>query len=133
MAAPLSEGVKKLFLDPNYGHMATLMADGSPQVTPVWVDVEGDRILVNTAEGRTKPRNVRRDPRVAISIVNHQNPYSAAFIRGRVVELKHEGADDHIDKMAKKYLGQDKYPFRQASEQRVIMVIEPDHVSGVLV
>ena len=133
MTATLSEGVKKLFLEPNFAHMATLMPDGSPQVSPVWVDVEGDRILVNTAEGRAKPRNVRRDPRVAISIHKQDNPYSSAFIRGRVVEITHEGAEDHIHKMAKKYLGQDRYPYLQPEEQRVIMVIEPEQVGSMMV
>ncbi len=133
MSASLPEGVKKLFLDPNFAHLATLMPDGSPQVSPVWVDVEGDRILVNTAEGRAKPRNVRRDPRVAISIHRQDNPYSSAFIRGRVVEITHEGAEDHIHKMAKKYLGQDRYPYLQPGEQRVIMIIEPEQVSSMMV
>ncbi len=132
MSATLSEGVKKLFREPNYGHMATLMPDGSPQVSPVWVDVDGDRILVNSAEGRSKPRNVRRDARVAISIYNQENPYSSAFIRGRVVEITHEGADEHIDKLAKKYLGQDKYPYHQPGDQRVILVIEPEHVGSIM-
>ncbi len=133
MSASLPEGVKKLFLEPNFAHLATLMPDGSPQVTPVWVDLEGDRILVNTAEGRVKPRNIRRDPRVAISIHRQDNPYSSAFIRGRVVEIKHEGAEDHIHKMAKKYMGQDRYPYLQPGEQRVIMVIEPEQVSSMMV
>ncbi len=132
MSATLSEGVKKLFREPNYGHLATLMPDGSPQVSPVWVDVDGDRILVNSAEGRSKPRNVRRDARVAISIYNQENPYSSAFIRGRVVDITHEGADEHIDKLAKKYLGQDKYPYRQPGDQRVILVIEPEHVGSIM-
>ncbi len=132
MSATLSEGVKKLFREPNYGHLATLMPDGSPQVSPVWVDVDGDRILVNSAEGRVKPRNVRRDARVAISIYNQENPYSSAFIGGRVVEITHEGADEHIDKLAKKYLGQDKYPYHQPGDQRVILVIEPEHVGSIM-
>ena len=132
MSATLSEGVKKLFREPNYVHLATLMADGSPQVSPVWVDVDGDRILVNTAEGRVKPRNVRRDARVAISIYNQENPYSSAFIRGRVVEITHEGAEEHIDKLAKKYLGQDTYPYRQPGDKRVILVIEPEHVGSMM-
>ena len=132
MPVTLTEGVKKLFLAPNFAHLATLMSDGSPQVTPVWVDLDSDRILVNTAEGRVKPRNVRRDPRVAISIVHQQNPYSAAFIRGRVVKISHDGADASIDKLAKKYLGQDTYPFRQPGEQRLVLLIEPEHVSSVM-
>ena len=133
MSAALSQGIKKLFQEPNYAHVATLMADGSPQVTPVWVDIEGDRILVNTSEGRAKPRNVRRDPRVAISIVKQDNPYSSAYIRGRVAEMRHEGAKEHIDELAKKYLGQDTYPYLQPGEQRVIMVIEPEHVGSMMV
>lgn len=133
MPATLSEGVKKLFLEPNFAHLATLMPDGSPQVTPVWVDLEDGRILVNTAEGRAKPRNVRRDPRVAISITKRDNPYASAFIRGRVVEMRHEGADELIDRLAKKYIGQDRYPWRQPGEQRLIMVIEPEHVSSMQV
>ena len=133
MSAALSQGIKKLFQEPNYAHVATLMADGSPQVTPVWVDIEGDRILVNTSEGRVKPRNVRRDARVAISIIKQDNPYSSAYIRGRVTEMRHEGAKEHIDKLAKKYLGQDTYPYLQPEEQRVIMVIEPEHVGSMMV
>ena len=130
MPASLSDGVKKLFSEPNFAHLATLMPDGSPQVTPVWVDLDGDRILVNTAERRVKPRNVRNDPRVSISIINQQNPYSHAAVRGRVVDITHDGADALIDKLAKKYLGQDTYPFRQPGEQRVIFVIEAEHVSS---
>lgn len=133
MPVTMSEGVKKLFLDPNFAHLATLMPDGSPQVTPVWVDLEGDRILVNTAEGRAKPRNVRHDPRVAISIHSQDNPYSSAFIRGRVVQVRHEGADELIDKLAKKYIDQARYPWRQPGEQRLVMVIEPEHVGSMMV
>jgi len=128
MPIALPEGVKKLFQEPNFAHIATLMPDGSPQVTAVWVDIEGDRILVNTAEGRAKPRNVRRDPRVAISIAKQDNPYSSAFVRGRVVEITHDGAEAHIDKLTKKYIGQDRYPWRGPGEQRVILVIEPERV-----
>ena len=83
MAKPLPPTVRRLLEGKNIAHVATLMRDGSPQVTAVWVDVDGDRILVNTAEGRTKPRNVRRDPRVAISIADAETPEVAAFIRGR--------------------------------------------------
>lgn len=133
MPAALSEGVKKLFLEPNFAHLATLMPDGSPQVTPVWVDLQDGRILVNTAEGRIKPRNVRQDPRVAVSIHNQANPYSAAFVRGRVVEIRHDGAEEHIHKLAKKYLGQDRYPYLQPGEQRVLLVIEPEHVNSLIV
>ncbi|HEU4760564.1 MAG TPA: PPOX class F420-dependent oxidoreductase [Dehalococcoidia bacterium] len=133
MAVELSPGVKRLFEKPNFPHLATLMPDGAPQVTPVWVALDGDRILVNTAEGRVKPRNVRRDPRVAISVADQANPYSAAFIRGRVVEITLEGAEELIDKLAKKYIGQDKYPWRQPGERRLTLVIEAEHVASMMV
>ncbi len=132
MAAQLPEKVAELFQRPNFAHLATLMPDGSPQVTPVWVDFDGTHILVNTAEGRQKPRNVRRDPRVAIDIYDQQNPYYAAWIRGRVVEVTNEGAEDLIDSLAKKYIGQDRYPWRQPGEKRVIFKILPEHVSSMM-
>ena len=129
MAVSLSDAVRKLLEGRNFAHVATLMPDGSPQVTAVWVDYDGQHILVNTAEGRRKPDNLRRDPRVAISIASQENPYAWAMIRGRVAELIHEGADEHIDKLAKKYMGQDRYPFHRPDEQRVIVKIEPEHVA----
>ena len=129
MTAQLPPGVRKLFEEPNFGFLATLMPDGSPQVSTVWVDVDGDHILVNTAEGRQKPRNVRRDRRVAIAIASREDPYVSAYVRG-VVEVTTDGADAHIDKLAKKYLGQDTYPFRQPGERRLILRIEPLHVSS---
>ena len=108
----------------NFAHLGTLMPDGSPQVSVVWVDRDGDTILVNTAEGRAKPANVRRDPRVAVSIHDQEDPYSWIAIRGVVEELTHEGAKEHIDALAKKYLGADVYPWHQPDQQRVIMRIE---------
>jgi PPOX class probable F420-dependent enzyme len=128
MAASIPASHRDLFEKPNFGHLATLMPDGSPQVTPVWVDIEGDTILFNTAEGRVKTRNLDRDGRVAISVADQQNPYRYIQVRGRVVSRTHEGADAHIDRLAKKYLGQDRYPFRQPGEQRVIFRIQPEHV-----
>ncbi len=133
MAGQMSEGVKKLFEEANFGHLATVMPDGSPQVTPVWVDYDGTHILVNTAEGRQKPRNIRRDPRVAIDVVRQGSEYAFAQVRGRVVEITTEGAEEHIDRLAKKYLGRDKYPFRQASERRIILKIAPEHVYSMMV
>jgi len=126
-----STGVRKLFEDPNLGHIATLMADGSPQVTPVWVDLAGDRIRINSADGRTKVKNVRRDPRVAISIAA-PGGYPSAYVRGHVVELTHEGADEHIDALAKKYMGRVRYPLHRPDQQRVTIVIEPDHASSMM-
>ena len=126
----LSEGALKLLQEPQIAQFATVMKSGAPQVTPVWVDVEpdGGHILINTAEGRLKTRNAERDPRVAVSVVDAQNPYRYAIIRGTIVERTHEGADAHIDAMAKKYLGQDTYPWRNAEEQRVILRIKPHHI-----
>ncbi|GIW18397.1 MAG: PPOX class F420-dependent enzyme [Tepidiforma sp.] len=128
MPASIPASHRDLFEKPNFGHLATLMPDGSPQVTPVWVDIEGDTIIFNTAEGRVKTRNLDRDGRVAISVADQQNPYRYIQVRGRVVSRTRDGADAHIDKLAKKYLGQDRYPFRQPGEQRVIYRIQPEHV-----
>ncbi len=128
MPASIPASHRDLLEKPNIGHLATLMPDGSPQVTPVWVDIEGDTLLINTAEGRVKTRNLDRDGRVAISIADQQNPYRYIQVRGRVIARTHDGADDHIDRLAKKYLGQDRYPFRQPGEQRVLYRIQPEHV-----
>lgn len=126
----LSARMKRLFEEPNFATIATLMPDGRPHATVVWVDLEGERVLVNTAEGRVKQRNVRRDPHVAIAVFSIKSPYENASIRGRVVEMRHEGADEHIEKLALKYLGLDTYPNRQPGERRLILVIEPDRVAG---
>jgi PPOX class probable F420-dependent enzyme len=112
----------------NFAHVATVMEDGSPQVSPVWVDSEDGLVIFNTAEGRLKPKNLRRDPRVAVSITDPENPYESLLIRGRAVELTHEGADAHIDALAKRYMGVDEYPMRQPGEERVIVKIEPERV-----
>ena len=112
----------------NLATIATLMKDGSPQATVVWIDTDGTNVLFNTAEGRIKTNNLRRDGRVAIAVVNAENPYQQAVIRGHVIEMTTEGADAHIDAMAKKYLGVDSYPMRNASETRVIVKIAPDRV-----
>jgi PPOX class probable F420-dependent enzyme len=112
----------------NFGTVASLMPDGSPHATVVWVDSDGEHVIFNTAEGRTKTENLRRDPRVAVAVMNSENPYQQLTVRGRVVEVTHQGADHHIDLLAKKYLGVDKYPYRSAGEKRVIVKIAPDHV-----
>jgi PPOX class probable F420-dependent enzyme len=104
------------------------MADGSPQVSPVWIDVEDGVILFNTAEGRLKPDNLRRDARVAISVVDQENPYESMLIRGTVTEMTQDGADEHIDALAKRYMGVDEYPLRQPGEERVIVKIEPEKI-----
>ena len=117
---------------PNFAHFVTLMKDGSPQVTPVWVDCDDTHILINTAEGRQKPRNLARDNRVALSIIDQENPYKYIQVRGKVVETTHDGAREHIEKLARKYRGPDaKYPHREG-EVRVIVRIEPEHIEGRL-
>jgi PPOX class probable F420-dependent enzyme len=105
------------------------MPDGQPQVTPVWVEFDGRHVIVNTAEGRQKDKNLQRDKRVALSLIDPENPYRYLEVRGEVVERTHNGADANIDGLAKKYLGKDKYPFRQPDEVRVIYKIEPLHAT----
>lgn len=126
--ANIPENYLDLFKKRAFANLGTLMPDGSPQVTPVWVDLEGGRLVVNSAKGRVKDRNMRRDPRVSLAIVDPENPYRFLEVRGRVVEISEQGADAHIDKMAKKYLGQEKYPYRTAGEVRVRYLIEPQRV-----
>src|SRR5829696_225377 len=94
-----------LFEKPAFAHLATLMADGSPQVTPVWVDYDGKHVRINSAKGRVKDRNIRRDPRIALSIQDPANPYRYLEVRGRVVDITEEGANHHIDRLSQKYLG----------------------------
>jgi PPOX class probable F420-dependent enzyme len=113
---------------PAFANLATLNPDGSPQVTPVWVDFDGSHVIVNTARGRVKAKNLAREPRVALSIADPANPYRYLGIQGRVVEMTEKGGDAHIDKMAKKYLGKDSYPGRKAGEVRIVVKIEPDKV-----
>ncbi len=110
-----------------FAQFATLMPDGSPHVSPVWFEYDGKYILINSAKGRVKDRNIRRDPRVGIDILDPDNPYRHLSIRGRVVDITEQGADEHIDKLAKKYRGMDKYPNRRPDEVRVIYKIEPEH------
>lgn len=107
------------------------MPDGSPQLTQVWVDTDGEHILINTAEGRQKVRNVRRDPRVAVNVHDPANQWRLATVRGRVVDVTTDGADALIDQLAKKYLGADTYPFRQPGEVRVTLKIVPEHVAEI--
>ena len=126
----LSDKDLEIFEGKNFAHLATVMPDGSPQVTPVWVSVEGDQILVNTSEGRVKTNNVRRDPRIALSILDADEPYGRVVqVRGRVKEMIPEGAVEHIDALAKKYLSKDRYPWLQEDETRVILKIEPEYVN----
>ena len=128
LSAKLNAKAVRLIEGKNFAFLATIMPDGAPHVAPVWIDREGDTILVNTAMGRVKQRNVTREPRVALSIADQNNMYDKIVIHGRVVSQTLEGADAHIDKLAKKYIGKDKYPWRAPGERRVIIKIEPTQV-----
>jgi len=129
MSEAIPEKYRDLFNKRAFASLATNMPDGHPQVTPVWVDLDGDQVVVNSAKGRQKDRNLRRDPRVSLAIIDPDNPYRYLEIRGRVSEITEDGADAHIDKMAKKYLGVDKYRYRQSGEVRVMYKIRPEHTS----
>ncbi|WP_254543319.1 PPOX class F420-dependent oxidoreductase [Halomarina pelagica] len=121
-----------LFEKRTFAHLATVMPDGTPQVTPVWVDYDADsgELLVNTARGRLKERNVSRDPKVGVSLVDPDEPYRFVSVRGRVTDLQEEGADDHIDELAKRYMGVDEYPNRgEESGARVVLRIATEHVA----
>jgi PPOX class probable F420-dependent enzyme len=129
MSAEIPANFMDLFAKRAFGHLGTLMPDGWPQVTPVWVDYDGEHVVFNSALGRVKDRNVRRDPRVTITVVDPENPYRYLEVRGRVVEITQQGADAHIDRLAKKYMGVDSYPYRNAREVRVIYKVKPEHTS----
>lgn len=127
--AKIPDTVRAKLEQPTFWHLATLNEDGSPTTTPVWIDVDDGHVIVNTALGRRKERNVRRDPRVALSTTDPENPYEWIEIRGRVVEtIEGQEAEDGIDKLAKKYIGKDVYPWRKPGERRVAFRIEPSQV-----
>jgi PPOX class probable F420-dependent enzyme len=131
----MTEVIPEKYLDllkkPAFANLGTLMRDGSPQVTPVWVDFDGKHVRVNSALGRVKDKNMRRDPRVSVSIQDPENPYRYLEIRGKVVEITQSGADDHINKLSQKYLGKPEYPYRKPGEVRVVYKIEPQKVSSM--
>ena len=109
-----------------FAQLATIMPDGTPQVSPVWFEYDGKNIVINSAKGRVKDKNMRRDPRVGLDIQDPDNPYRHVSIRGRVVQITEDGADAHIDKLTKKYINQDRYPYRGQGEVRVIYKIQPE-------
>jgi PPOX class probable F420-dependent enzyme len=131
MSSEIPAGFLDLFKKKAFGHLATLMPDGAPQVTPVWIDYDAKLVVINTAEARQKDHNLQRDGRVAISIIDPDNAYRYLEVRGQVVERTKQGADAHIDAMARKYLDKDKYPFRQPDEVRVIFKIRPEHITSM--
>ena len=121
--------IRKVFEGKNFAFLSSLMKDGSPHVTPTWVDIEDDNILINTALGRIKQTNISRDPRIALSIIDQDNQYEMVTIRGKVTEqITGDVAEKHIDKLARKYINQDKYPRRSKNEQRVILKIKPEKI-----
>jgi len=125
----LTDKARALIDRPILASLSTVGADGSPQVTPLWIEVDGDLLLVNTAEGRVKARHMRADPRVAITVIDPDDPYNVVALRGRVVDATTEGADADIDRLAHKYLGVDSYPMRRPDEVRVTFRIRPDHIA----
>ncbi len=129
MPGVIPEDYKDLFEKKAFANLATVNADGTPQVTPVWIDYDGDYVLVNSARGRRKDRNMERNRAVALSIQDPDNPYRYLEVRGSVAEITEQNADKHIDKMAKKYIGQDKYPWSKPDEVRVIYKIKPERTS----
>jgi PPOX class probable F420-dependent enzyme len=124
--------IVKFFRGNNFAFLGTLNKDGSPQVTPTWMDIVEDEgqelILINTARDRIKQKNVSRDPRVSISVVDEENPYSMITIKGRVVDQTTKGADEHIDKLAKRYLNAERYPAHSSSVKRIILKIKPEKI-----
>jgi PPOX class probable F420-dependent enzyme len=125
----IMEPVAKIIKKKNFAFLGTLMKDGSPHVSPVWIDItDNNTILINTAKGRIKQKNVSRDPRVSISLTDDENPYSMVTIRGQVIEQTNNGADEHIDKLAKKYLNTDRYPGHSPNIKRIILRIRPEKV-----
>ncbi len=126
--AAIPDSFKDLFQKKAFASLATVNSDGTPQLTPVWVDYDGTHIRFNTARGRVKDKNLRRNPVVALSIMDPDNPYRYLQIRGHVAEVTETGADAHIDALTRKYMGQDKYPYRRPGEVRVMYRIAPERV-----
>jgi PPOX class probable F420-dependent enzyme len=124
----ITEEVANFFRSKNFAFLGTVNKDGSPQVTPTWIELEKDNgiILINTAEGRIKQKNVTRDPRVSISIIDENNPYSMLTIKGRVIDQTTRGADEHIDRLARRYLNAERYPSHSPNVKRVILKIKPE-------
>ena len=128
--ATLNEKQAKLFTDRNWGVIATIREDGSPQATPVWIDYDGDNVLVNSARGRTKVKNIERDPRATVTVLPAEDQQSGYVMVSGPATIIEDGAVDHIDMLAKKYLGEDKYPYLGPGEERVIMQIRPERVDS---
>lgn len=126
--AKLNPAAKALLEEPVIASLATVDGEGRPHVTPVWVDVDGDDVVINTVEGRAKTRNLRRSAAVAVSVVDPADPFRVVALQGSVADVTTEDADAHIDRLARKYLGVDSYPMRQPGEERVKVRIRPERV-----
>ena len=131
MSVELNDSQKQILLDKSFVHLATVNADGSPQVSPVWVDFDGKNVIVNSEQRRLKVRNMKRDPRVSLSVTDPTNPYRYMEIRGKVVDISVDENCAVIDKLAKKYTGRDKYPFNKPGDVRLTFKIEPLKVAGM--
>ena len=129
MADVLSEKSRALIARPVLASLATLNPDGSPQITPLWVDLDGDDVVFNTAQGRKKARNLERDARVAVTVIDPDDQYNVVAFRGTVTDVTTDGADAHIDALAKKYLGVDTYPMRSDDEVRIRVTVRTDHIA----
>jgi PPOX class probable F420-dependent enzyme len=124
----LDDRDRELLRAKNFCHVSTLREDGSIHTVPIWVDVDGDEVVLNTAEGRAWPENLRRTGQTTLTIINMENPYEYLTLTGHIAADTQEGAAEHIDAMAKKYLDQDSYPFHQPGDVRTIFRIAPDRV-----
>lgn len=131
MPQAISSGFRKLLGERAFCQLATLMPDGSPQITQVWVETDGEHVLINTIEGSQKDKNIRRDPRVAVNVVDPANAWRLAMVRGRVVEVTGEGAIEQIDRLANKYLGQDTYPYHHPDHTRITLKIAPEKINAI--
>jgi PPOX class probable F420-dependent enzyme len=131
MSVQLTDAQRKLLDEKNFAHVALVDENGAPQVTPVWIEFDGTHVLFNTEEKRAKTKHMRKNPRVAISVQNAENPYHYIEIRGTVVEITTQGADEMIDRLAKKYLDKDKYPFNQPGDVRLVVKVKPEKVLGM--
>jgi PPOX class probable F420-dependent enzyme len=131
MAVALTDKAKNIIESKSFAHVATINKDGSPQVSPVWVEHDGKHVIINSDKKRLKVRNLKRNPAIAVSIQNPDNDYQYVEIRGRVVEITEEGGFEGIDRLGKKYMGVDKYPGNQPGDVRVVIKIEPHHITGM--
>jgi PPOX class probable F420-dependent enzyme len=130
MPVKLPQSIKTLLQDKAYGHVITYNAKGHPETTMVWMDVDGDEVTFNTSEGRQKPKNLRRDPRVIVSVQSRTDPQAYAVFHGKA-QITEAGADANIDKLAKRFMGVDKYPYRQPGEKRLLVKIGVDRIGGM--